>query len=140
MRLIKELPTKKIFVEFAIRCAERCLNNFEKWNKEDKRPREAMLGLLIAAKNYLNNPCKKTQVAAESARSAAWSAAESAAESAWSAAESAAWSAAESAWSAVESARSAVESAVESAAGSAAEKKWQERILNKIFKRYERND
>ena len=78
MRLIKELPTKKISVEFAIACAERCLKNFEKKYPKDKRPRQA----IQAAKNWLKNPNEENRKKAESARLAAWSVAESAAESA----------------------------------------------------------
>jgi len=154
MRLVKELPTKKIAVEFAIKCAKRCLKNFEKEYPEDKRPREA----IEATKNWLKKPTKKNgsaaRFAAESAWSAAWSArsAGSAARSARSAAESAAMSAWSAAMSAAESARSArsagsaarsagsaawsarsARSAAESAA-MFAEKNWQGRILNKIIK------
>jgi len=141
-------------VEFAIKCAKRCLKNFEKEYPEDKRPREA----IEATKNWLKKPTKKNgsaaRFAAESAWSAAWSArsAGSAARSARSAAESAAMSAWSAAMSAAESARSArsagsaarsagsaawsarsARSAAESAA-MFAEKNWQGRILNKIIK------
>ncbi|MDD3176063.1 MAG: hypothetical protein PHU51_06310 [Candidatus Nanoarchaeia archaeon] len=103
--------TKRHAVEWSIYCARECLKNFEKYNKTDKRPREA----IEAAEIWLKTPTKKNQEAASSAssaaRSAAWSAAESAESAARSAAESArsaAWSAAESAaWSAAWSARSA---------------------------------
>ena len=140
MRLVKELPIKPILVEFAIKCAKRCLKNFEKQYPDDDRPRKA----IIAAQNWIKHPSEEIKKAAESAawsaesaesaRSAAWSAesARSAARSARSArsAESAAWSA-ESARSAARSAESAW-SAAESA--ELAEKKWQERCLKKIIK------
>lgn len=159
MRLIQELPIKKILVEFAIRCAERNIKNFEKEFPNDKRPREA----INAAKKYIKNPCKKTKSATQSAQSAAESVAQSTQSAAESVAESAVWSAVWSAWSAESAARSAAgsvaESAVQSAAGSAAEsaaqsaesaarsatwsawsagsaeKKWQNRILKAIIKR-----
>ncbi len=110
-------PAKNLLIEFACRCAEHVLANFETLYPTDKRPRQA----IEAARLYLIGE-------STAARSAAWSAAESAAESA----ESAAWSAAESAteaaarsaesavWSATRSAESAVWSATESAVWSAA--------------------
>jgi hypothetical protein len=133
MRLVQEINLKKLSVWFAIRCAKRSLKHWEKYDKKDKSPLEA---IEIAEKclRYLkkNEPIPEELIdaawsAAEStrsARSAAWSAARSAAWSAaWSAARSAAWSAA---WSAARSAawsaaRSAARSAAWSAAWSAAE-------------------
>jgi hypothetical protein len=124
MRLVKELPTKQIFVEYALKCAWRNLKHFEKAFPKDKRCRNA----LLTVKRYLAHPTEANRSAAESAaRSAAWSAPLSAAWSAESAAEYAALSAersaAESAASAARSAASAARSAAwsaESAAWSAA--------------------
>ena len=45
------LNTKEKSVRFAIFCAEQCISEFEKWNAQDKRPREA----IEAAKNWLAN-------------------------------------------------------------------------------------
>ncbi len=146
MRLVKELPTKKIAVEYALKCAWRVVKTYEKFVSGDKRVRKAVQ----AARTYLARPNEKNRLACETAasaaKSAAWSAksaAESAALSAaWSAksaAKSAAWSAAWSAKSAAKSAALSAESAAKSAAKSA-EIAWQEKTLNNIIKRYLRGD
>lgn len=116
-RVIKTYKwTKKESLKLAIFSAEICLKNFEKWNKTDKSPREA----IEAAKRVLFKDTSKNRSAAWSARSAAglaaWSAGssgsvESAAWSAARSAESAAGSAGLAAWSAAWSAGSAAESA-----------------------------
>jgi hypothetical protein len=125
MRLLKELPIDRVVKLFAIRCAKRSLDNYEKIYPHDKRVRNA----IQAAEDYLNG-----KIDIDNLTAAAWSAAESAR----SAAESAAWSAAESARSAESAAESAAWSAARSAAWSAesdaAEKKWQEKELEKIIK------
>ena len=126
MRIIKRLPVKKILVKFAIKCARRCLKNFEIYNSKDKRPRKA----IEAAERYIENPTEKNRKAAGSAARSA----ESAAESAESAARLVARLAASSvAWSAAWSARSEAMSA-ESAA-ELAELKWQEKTLKDIVKK-----
>ncbi len=106
-------PAEKFITEFACRCAEYCLKNYEDLYPDDKRPRQA----IEAARAYSKNEITLEQL--KMARSAARSAAESAESAPWSArsaAESAAWlaeSAAESAaWSA-ESAGSAESAALE---------------------------
>ena len=91
----------KFIIEFACRCAEHCLNNFESVYPDDKRPRQA----IEAARGYTVGTVSVEELsAAESAaESAVRSAARSAGSTAWSArsaAESAAWSAARSAESA----------------------------------------
>jgi hypothetical protein len=136
MRLIKEIDTKRVSVKFAVACARKCLNNYERVYPSDDRVRKA----IEAAEDWLKNPCQATIDAAWSARSAAWSAESAAWSAAWSArsatwsAESAAWSAESAAWSA-ESAAWSAESAWSAArsAESAAEK-WQERTLKRIIK------
>jgi hypothetical protein len=124
MRILKELPLKKICVEFALGCAKRCLKNYEKKYPDDKRPAEA----IKAAEDYMDGKIKLDEL--NDKVSAAWSAARSAESAAWSAARSAgsaAWSAARSAWSAAWSAGSAARSA---------ELKWQDKKLNEIVRRY----
>jgi len=111
MRLIREIPTKKVCVKFAIACAERRLHVFEEKYPADKRPRKA----IEAAKAWIKNPCDET-------KAAAWSAARSAARSAASAARSAASAAWSASWSAAES----------------AEKKWQNKTLLKIIREEEK--
>ena len=72
MRIVKAYKwTKTDSVKLAIFAAEQVIDIFEKYNKEDKRPREA----IEAAKKYLENPTKKNQdAAADAARAAAYSA------------------------------------------------------------------
>ena len=73
MRIVKAYKwTKTDSVKLAIFAAEQVIDIFEKYNKEDKRPREA----IEAAKKYLENPTKKNQDAAAgaAARAAAYSA------------------------------------------------------------------
>ena len=72
MRIVKELPTKRIAVRFAIACARRALGRFEEKSPEDDRPRKA----IEAAEAYLQNPSPETASAAWSAASAARSAEE----------------------------------------------------------------
>jgi hypothetical protein len=139
MRIIKAYDwTKENSVNMAIYCAELCLQNFEKRYPDDGGPREAIL----AAKNWLKNPCQKTANSAAKSASAVKSAAKSAyfaAESADSAAEFA-YFAAKSAYFAAVSANIAAESAyfaayyaTVSAAKSAAYNKIEKYIL-KILK------
>jgi hypothetical protein len=85
MMLVQELPVREILVKFAVACARRCYNNWEKQYPEDKR----VLLAIEAAEAYVANPTKETASAAWIAEGAARSA-----ESAESAAWSAAWSAA----------------------------------------------
>jgi hypothetical protein len=115
MRLVKELPTKKIVVEFACWCARQCLKNYQKEFPNDKRPEEA----IKAAEDYMDGKIDLKEL--NDKKSAAWSAR----------------SAAESAESAAESAESAAESA-ESAAWSARSAAWsaQKKQLNKIVRKY----
>jgi len=116
MRLIKELPTKKIFVEYAIKCAYRILKNYEKQYPEDKRPRQA----INAAKAVLRNPSEENIKAAESAAWATESATRAAVGAAWAVAWAAARAAAWAAW-----------------AAESAEVEWQKKTLAKIFAKYE---
>ena len=96
MRIVKAYKwTKTDSVKLAIFAAEQVIDIFEKYNKEDKRPREA----IEAAKKYLENPTKKNQDAA-----AAYAAARAAA---YSADAAAAYSAAYSAYAAGAAARAA---------------------------------
>ncbi len=130
MRLVKELPIDKILKLFAIRCAKRCLKNYEKEYPNDKRVFEAIEGaeLYLDKKIKLPELKKRIDAAKSAAKSAAWSAGSAAKSAAWSArsaAKSAAWSARSAAWSAARSARSAAWSA---------EIKWQEKELEKIIK------
>ncbi|MBK7363061.1 MAG: hypothetical protein IPJ01_12260 [Micavibrio sp.] len=115
------LDTKEKSVRFAIFCAEQCLTDFEKWDANDKCPREA----IEAAKNWLINPtdsaARSADSAARSAARSAYSAARSAARSAYSAARSADSAARSAAYSAYSAARSAAYSAAHSAADSAAD-------------------
>ena len=108
------MKTKKDKVRFAIYCAELALPIFEEKYPNDKRPREA----IQAAKDWLEDPSKKTEEAAEDAaedvagasRAASWAAArtaEAAAWAAWDAAGAAAWAAARTAKAAVRAARAA---------------------------------
>ncbi len=102
-------PAENILIEFACRCAERTLPNFESVYPDDKRPRQA----IEAARRLRVDKSP-----------AAWSAAMSACSAAWSA-ESAAWSAARStacsaAWSAARSAAMSAAMSAEPAARSAA--------------------
>ena len=107
MRIVKELPTKRIAVKFAVACARHTLSKFETKYPEDDRPRKA----LEAAETWIQKPTKENEVAAEyAAEYAAWSA-ESAAEYA--------------AWSARSAARSAAESN---------EIEWQRKQLHEIIK------
>lgn len=113
MRLIVELPIKKILPPFAIWCAKRCLKYYEKKYPKDKRPAET----IKAAEDYLDKkiPLKELKEKISTARSAespALSVAWSAECASWCAGESVARSAGESvarsAWSAARSvARSA---------------------------------
>jgi hypothetical protein len=83
MRLMQEIPSEKVCVEFAIACARRALPRFEKKYPNDSRPREAIESAEAWLKSPTESNRKKARSAAESAaRSAAWSAG-----SAWSAAE-----------------------------------------------------
>ena len=75
MRLVKELPLKKIMVKWAVFCAKQCLEIFEKKYPEDKRPREA----IEAAEKYsdgkitieeLNGKANAARVAASAVESA----------------------------------------------------------------------
>ena len=72
MRIIKELPTKEIFVRFAIECAKHTLSNYEQMYPNDNRPR---LAVEAAEECLLSNFSKESTLKAESA---AWSAAKSA--------------------------------------------------------------
>ena len=75
MRVIETYKfTKRMGVEFSIYCAKQCLKNFEKYNSDDKRPRNA----IKAAKKWLTYPTTKNKDAARLAYSAAKSAAYSA--------------------------------------------------------------
>jgi hypothetical protein len=138
-------PSEDFIIEFACRCAEYVLKNYESLYPDDKRPRQAIEAARkcitdkseaakSAAKSAARSAARSATWSAESAesaaRSAAWSAgsAGSAAWSAESAARSAAWSAGSAAWSAAWSAESAesagsaawsAESAARSAAWSA---------------------
>ncbi len=122
-------PAKNLLIEFACRCAEHVLANFEALYPTDKRPRQAIEAArlyLIGESTAAESAAKSAAWSAESAaRSAAWSA-ESAARSAESAARSAAWSAGSAAWSAESAAKSAAWSA-ESAAWSAESAAWSAR-------------
>ena len=115
--VVRQWQTKKVSVQFAIACAERCLPNFEKV-MGDNGPRKA----IEAAKAYLKNPSMRTKQAARSAARSAYSARSvySAARSVYSAARSA-YSAARSAADSADSADSAARSAARSAADSAAD-------------------
>ena len=103
MRLVKELPLKKLSVKFACYSARQCLHNYKKVYPKDKRPEEA----IKAAEDYMDNKIDLDELNIKI--SAAWSAAESAESAAESAARSAesARSAARSAWSAESAAESA---------------------------------
>jgi len=131
------LPEQRVL--YACFAARQVLGEYTKKYPGDKRVENA----IIAAEEWVKNPCEET-------RSAAWSAARSAESAAWSAesaklaARSAAWSARSAAWSvesavwsaaeaAAESAESAV-SAVWSAAESAAESAEYNRMLAKIIR------
>jgi hypothetical protein len=114
---------KKIAVEFAVACARRCLENYEKSYPNDKRPSEA----IQAAEDYMDGKITLTEL--NKKLSAAWSA-DSAARSADSAVRSAAWSADSAARSAAWSADSAAGSAAWSA-----EKKWQSQKIWEIVRR-----
>ena len=117
MRLVKEIPLKRVSVLFSVACARKCYPYWKKEYPNDSR----VLDAILAVEDWLRNPCKKTlrvcKNAGSAARSATWSA-ESAAKSA------------RSAESAAESARSAAWSAAESA-----ERRWQERELKRIIKK-----
>jgi len=106
-------------VKLAVFCAKLCLKNYTKLYPNDDRPAKA----IKAAENWIKNPCKKTEIAANSARSAADSAAYSAA-----------YSAANSARSAANSARSAADSAARSARSAYSEtiNKIERYILNQL--------
>ncbi len=133
MKLVQELPVKEILVRFAIECAKRCYKNWKAFDPEEKD--QCVWQAIVAADNYVKNPCAETASAARSAANGAWSAARSAA---WSAAWSAE-SAANAAWSA-ESAANAAWSAARSAARSAAnaawsaEREWQQKTLNRLIR------
>jgi hypothetical protein len=135
MRVInKYLWTKKDSVTFAVWFARRCLKNYEKEFPNDRRPREAIIGV----ERWLRSPTKKNKElvrSAESALSAAWLAARSA-----ESAPSAAWLAARSASRSAESALSAAWLAARSASWLAArsealskEKKAQHRKILRII-------
>ncbi len=131
MRIVRAWKwQKKDSVALSIFSAELCLEEFEKVFPDDKRPREA----IEAAKEWLLEPTKANESAAESASESAWSAARSAAESAAESASESAWSAARSAAESAWSAWSAAESAAESA-WSAAESAWSaaESAKKKVF-------
>jgi hypothetical protein len=103
--------TEKILIEFACRCAEHVLVNYEKLYPDDKRPREA----IEAARAYAEGRGSAAEAAEAAAR---------AAEAAWAAAEAAAWAtaeAAEAAARAAEAARAAAWAAAEAAAWATAE-------------------
>jgi hypothetical protein len=136
-------PSEDFIIEFACRCAEYVLKNYESLYPDDKRPRQA----IEAARKCITD---KSEAAKSAAKSAARSAARSAtwsAESAESAARSAAWSAGSAAWSAAWSAESAesagsaawsAESAARSAAWSAesagsAAREWQTQQLKEML-------
>ena len=69
--LIVRLMNKKQKVQYAIFAAEQVIHIYEKKYPNDDRPRKA----IEAAKNYLNNPSKKTKAAAAAAYAAAYAAA-----------------------------------------------------------------
>ena len=60
MRIVKELPTKRIAVRFAIACARRTLNRFEAKHPEDDRSRKA----IEAAEAWLRKPTEENRSAA----------------------------------------------------------------------------
>ena len=123
MRCTQE-NSENFIIEFACRCAEHTLCNYENLYPEDKRPRKA----IEAARVCITDK-------SETARSAAWSAAGSARSAAWSAAGSAAWSAAGSAARSAESAAGSAESAARSAAWSA-ETEWQTKTFLEMLDNY----
>ena len=127
--------TEKILIEFACRCAEHVLVNYEKLYPDDKRPREA----IEAARAYAEGRGS----AAEAARAAE---AVRAAEAARAAASGAAWAAAEAAraaGAAAEAVRAAAwaaeaAEAAEAAAGDtrvawAAEREWQTKTFLELL-------
>ena len=60
MRLVTELPTKRIAVRFAVACARHTLDRFEVKFPNDKRPRNA----IEAAEKWLNSPSQQAESAA----------------------------------------------------------------------------
>ena len=89
--LIVRIMNKKQLVNYAIFAAEQVLDIYEKKCPKDNKPRKA----IKSAKEYLRNPCKKTEDAAAHAAAHAAKAAYSAAKAAYDDASYAAYFAAE---------------------------------------------
>jgi len=132
MRLVKELPVKKILPLFSIACARHVLHFYTEKYPNDKRPAEA----LDAAENYLNSPTRANLTKLTAAQDAARAAAQDAA---WDAARAAAGDAARAAARAAaqdaawDAARDAAWDAARAAAWDA-ERKWQARKLVELIK------
>ncbi len=67
---------ENIIIEFACRCAEHVLINYEKLYPDDNRPRKA----IETARNCITDKSEAARAAARAARAAAWAAAWAAAE------------------------------------------------------------
>jgi hypothetical protein len=107
--------TKRDSVKLAIFSAGQVLKYFEKYDKKDKRPREA----IEAAKKWLRNPTAKNRHAADAAYAAANAAANAADAAAYAAAD-AAYAAANAADTAAYAAYAAADAAAYAAANAAA--------------------
>jgi hypothetical protein len=70
-------PADKFIIEFACRCAEYCLKNYEDLYPDDKRPRKAIEAARLYSEGKIN--LEELTAAESAAGSAAWSAARSAA-------------------------------------------------------------
>ena len=117
IRLIREIDTKKLFLAFAIDCANHCLINYRSYSPRDNRPYKAIEAAEAYQKDQSENNKFLDKLAAESALSAASDLSDrSGFVSAQGAAKASAQSAAESASYA---ARSAINFAAQSAAESA---------------------
>ena len=102
-------------VRYAVFAAEQVIDIFEKKYTEDDRPRKAIL----AAKNYIENPCDENKDAAYAAACAAAYAAAYAAGAAANAAGAAAYAAANAAGAAANAAAYAAANAADAAANAA---------------------
>jgi hypothetical protein len=121
--------TEKILIEFACRCAEHVLVNYEKLYPDDKRPREA----IEAARAYAEGRGSAAEAAARAAEAAEAARAAEADEAAWAAAEAAAEAARAAAEAAAEAAGAAAWAAWAARAAWADEQEWQTKTFLELL-------
>lgn len=145
MRVVKELPTKKIMLKFAIECAKRVLPILEKKYPNDNRPRNA----IEIAENILIGATYSSTDVAYATANAAWLTTDILAYAAACVARSAAYTARSAAcavksvvWLTADAAARSAEYAVDAIAYTTeptAERKWQSEKLQEIIEEYTSN-